>query len=96
MTKPMVISKQLIQENVPYDGTWSLRCPDCAESLTFAYRDRGTERTVLIVTHGEGEARLEIAGRSDDNLLWVIGMRDPLGKWLDALHDYEDGEAVPS
>lgn len=93
---PMVISKTVIIENVPYGGEWRIRCPDCPEHLTFSYRDRGTDRSTLIIQHGEGEARLEVAGKSDDGLFWAIGARDPLGRWLDAVHAYEDGEAVPS
>lgn len=92
MARPMVISSGLIAENVPRNGQWKIRCPDCSEMLTFAYRDRGSSRSTLIVSHGEGEARLEIPGHSDDNLLWAIGIRDPLGAWLDRLHDYEDGK----
>jgi hypothetical protein len=97
MTRPMVISKALIVANVPSapDGEWRMTCPDCAEDLAFAYRDRGTARATLIVTHGAGEARLEIAGRSEATLLWAIGLRDPLGAWLDGVHDYEDGEVRP-
>jgi hypothetical protein len=84
----VTMSNGIIIENVPYGGEWRIKC-DCGAALAFAYRERGTPRSVLIVTHGDGEARLEISGHSDDNLLWTLGLRDPLGDWLKHVHEYE-------
>lgn len=87
------ISKGLIIENTPYNGEWRIKC-ECAAALTFSYRDRGTARNTLIVTHGDGEARLEIPGRSDESLLWALGLANPLGEWLAKVHEYEEREEV--
>lgn len=94
MKTTSVISKGLIIENTPYGGEWRIKC-ECAESLTFSYRDQGTDRSTLVVAHGDGEARLEIAGRSTDSMLWALGLADPLGEWLARVHEYEEGEAHP-
>ena len=75
----------LVIENVPYGGEWAIKCA-CGEKLTFSYRDRCTDKATLLVAHGDGEARWELPGRSDENLLWAIGADDPLARWLDSVH----------
>ena len=89
--KPMFIDKQLITENTPYGGEWAIVCT-CGDRLAFSHRDRGTEKNTLIVTHGDGEARLEVPGWSNEGFLWGLGLCDPLGAWLERIHEYEDGE----
>lgn len=79
----------LIHENTPDGGEWAILCA-CGEPLIFAYRDRGSARCTLLVTHGEGEARWELPGYSEDNLLWMCGLADPLVDWLDTVHRYEE------
>ena len=46
-----------------------------------------------IVTHGDGEARYELRDYAD-RLLWVIGVYDPIGAWIDQVHMYELGRVL--
>lgn len=92
--QPMVISRDLVIENAPSDvGEWEIRC-ECGNRLAFALRGQGSPGFAIVATHGDGEARLEVPGHSVEGLLWSLGMADPLGDWLQRVHEYE-GEVAP-
>lgn len=88
-----LLPRMLIQENVPKDGAWTLRC-ECGATLAFAYRDRGTPATTLLVTHDGFPARFHLAARSTEGLLWSIGLADPLGDWIERVHEYLDDDGA--
>lgn len=86
--QPMVVSRDLIIENASATGEWQILC-ECGARLAFALRGHRTPGFAIVATHGDGEARVEIASASRDGLLWMLGMADPLGDWLRRLHEYE-------
>lgn len=67
--------------------TCKARQCECGDRLAFALRWRATPGFAVVATHGAGAARLEVLGDSLEGLLWALGAADPVGDWLQQIHE---------